>query len=57
MGIKVHVYSDQQTDGGFKHYVTFGDKAPWQADESDVVECVSEDHAHKLKRLVEFYNA
>lgn len=48
----VTVLSDQQDDGGFKHYVTFGDKAPWDADDADSVECATEDDAHKLKDII-----
>jgi hypothetical protein len=49
----VNVYSDQQKDGGFKHYVTFGDCAPWDCPESESVECASEGEAHKLKNIVD----
>jgi hypothetical protein len=48
----VHVYSDQQKDGGFKYYVTFGDCAPWDCLESESVECASESEAYKLMDIV-----
>jgi hypothetical protein len=49
----VNVLSDQKEDGSFDHYVTFGDKAAWQAEDKDAVHCVSEQDAFKLKDLIE----
>lgn len=49
----VNVMSDQQKDNSFKHYIVFGDSvAPWDAEDKNVVECLSEDSAHKLKNLI-----
>jgi len=48
----IHVFSDQQEDGGFKHFVTFGNCAPWDTPESECVECASESESHKLKHIV-----
>lgn len=50
---QVNVLSNQEGDGGFSYYVTFGDKAPWLADGSEVVKMASEDDAHKLKNIIE----
>ena len=47
-----HVLADQTQDGGFKYYVTFGNKSPINADECDVVECATEEDAHKLAVIV-----
>jgi hypothetical protein len=49
----VNVLSDQKEDGSFDHYVTFGDKAPWQAEEKDVVQLATEEDAYKLKDLID----
>ena len=51
--MNINVMSDQQTDLGFKHYIVFGDCAPWDAKADNMVECLSEDDAHKLKALIE----
>ena len=48
----MHVLSDQQQDGGFKHFVTFGECAPWDTPDDECVECASESEAHKLKNIV-----
>ncbi len=50
--LKVHVLSDQQEDGGFKHYVVFGEGSPIDAEESNCVECASEKDAYKLQSIV-----
>ncbi len=51
--MQVNVMSEQQEDGGFDHYVTFGDKAPWLTEEENVVKCATEEDAHKLKALID----
>lgn len=49
----INVVSDQQEDLGFKHYIVFGDSvAPWDAEDKNVVECLTEGDAHKLKGLI-----
>lgn len=51
--MSIHVMSDQQEDGGFKHYVVFGSGVPpWQARDENVFECKTEDDAHKLQKLI-----
>ena len=49
----VNVLSNQKEGGGFDHYVTFGNKAPWKAKDEDVVQCATEEDAHKLKALID----
>jgi hypothetical protein len=49
----VNVLSDQKSDGSFDHYVTFGDRAPWDAEDKDVVKLASEEDAFKLKNIIE----
>lgn len=48
----VHIHSEQQKDGSFKHFVTFGDCAPWDTPDDECVECASESEAHKLKNVL-----
>jgi len=54
--MKVYVHSDQQSDGGFKYYVVFGDDPPWIAKESNVFECQSEADAFRLKDMVSLHS-
>ena len=49
----INVMSDQQPDSSFKHYIVFGDGAPWKANKDNMVQCLSEGDAHKLKSLIE----
>jgi len=51
--MNVNVISDQQTAGGFKHYITLGSVAPWRADDEDVFECKSEKEAFRIKAMLE----
>lgn len=39
---------DQRKDGGFDHYVVFGNFAPWDAPDDNLVKCASETDADKL---------
>lgn len=39
---------DQREDGGFDHYVVFGDFAPWDAPDENCVKCATESDADKL---------
>jgi hypothetical protein len=48
----IHVYCEQQTNGGFNYFVTFDNCAPWDTTEDKCIECVSEIEAHKLKDLL-----
>ena len=46
-------HSDQQVDGSFRHYVVFGDIAPWDAPPEKCVECATEEDADKLLALLQ----
>ena len=46
-------HSDQQKDGSFRHYVVFGDIAPWDAPPEKCVECATEEDADKLLSLLQ----
>ena len=48
-----NIISDQQEDAGFKHYVVFGNEAPWLADDDHTVECRTLEEARKLQSLIE----
>lgn len=53
----IQVYYDQQTEGNFKYFVTFGDCAPWDTPDDQCIECVSEVEVYKLKNLLnQIYN-
>jgi hypothetical protein len=43
--------ANQIEDGGFEHFVTFGDAAPWVAEEEHAVKCATEEDAIKLERI------
>ena len=50
--MKVLTHSDQQEDGDFNHYVVFGNKAPWNTPESNMLQCESEKSSHSLATLI-----
>lgn len=45
-------HSDQRDDGGFDHYVVFGDVAPWDAPDEVCVKLATEQDADKLMSLL-----
>lgn len=51
--MNTNVVYDQQEDGSFRHYVSFGESPPWDAEEMDIVYCATEEDAHKLKEIIE----
>lgn len=50
--VKFNVYSDQQENGEFKHYIVFGDGKPCDASYNDMFECSNEEEAFRIRSIL-----